>query len=542
MASLSSFNGILGIRKAKHLLRRGTFNFSINLINIIANMTAVEAVSYLSIDSINNLSEPIDPISDGNWTSSSELPNSFSGQGRKRAYTTAWWWYNAQSQNTLKHKLSFFLFTSFTVAKSNGVGNATFFYDYLRLIDFYATGSIKTFAKKITKDNAMLNYLDNTFNNANNPNENYAREFLELFTILKGPQIGPGNYTNYTEFDIQQAARVFSGFKKQNDRSIIDPVTNLPIGYNNINKHDTNNKTFSNAFNNQVITGQSTSVGMDQELDDFVEMIFSQTETAKAYCRKLYRYFIKSEWNSSIETDIIEPLAQELIANNFEILPTVTKLLCSNHFYDEDNSDNTNEIIGSIVKSPMQLLNEVISFFEIPIPNPRFSSHDYYHKFFKKFVHDSFLGAAGMEFFNPNTVAGYAAYYQEPDFDRHWFSSNTLIARYKLIESFISGRNTIFPNALIGTQINTVSFVENNINNPGIINDLITEIANYLYPESIDSNRTDYFAKIILDDYPEYYWQTTWSEYINNGDDTVVRNKLNALITAMVNAAEFQLM
>ena len=58
----------------------------------------------------------------------------------------------------------------------------------------------------------MLRYLDNTENNATNPNENYAREFLELFTILKGPQISEGNYTNYTELDIQQAAKVFTGF------------------------------------------------------------------------------------------------------------------------------------------------------------------------------------------------------------------------------------------------------------------------------------------------------------------------------------------
>ena len=78
----------------------------------------------------------------------------------------------------------------------------------------------------------MLDYLDNTQNNKNNPNENYAREYLELFTILKGEQIGEGNYTNYTEIDIQQAAKVFSGFKKKYDRNgSIDSDTNLPMGY-----------------------------------------------------------------------------------------------------------------------------------------------------------------------------------------------------------------------------------------------------------------------------------------------------------------------
>ena len=62
------------------------------------------------------------------------------------------------------------------------------------------------------------------------------------------------NYTNYTEIDIQQAAKVFTGFKKKSDRSIIDPETNIPIGYNNVNKHDTSDKVFSSAFNNHVIS------------------------------------------------------------------------------------------------------------------------------------------------------------------------------------------------------------------------------------------------------------------------------------------------
>ena len=75
----------------------------------------------------------------------------------------------------------------------------------------------------------MLNYLDNTQNNANNPNENYAREFLELFTITKGEQIGEGDYSTYTEDDVIMAAKVFSGFKTKLDRSIIDSDTGIPM-------------------------------------------------------------------------------------------------------------------------------------------------------------------------------------------------------------------------------------------------------------------------------------------------------------------------
>ena len=121
----------------------------------------------------------------------------------------------------------------------------------------------------------MLNYLDNTQNNANNPNENYAREFLELFTITKGQQIAVGDYTTYTETDVQQAAKVFTGFKTKLDRTIIDPDTNIPMGRLSVNNHDQNDKTFSHAFNNYVLTGGTNESTIFQELHEFVDMIFN---------------------------------------------------------------------------------------------------------------------------------------------------------------------------------------------------------------------------------------------------------------------------
>lgn len=84
-------------------------------------------------------------------------------------------------------------------------------FDYIELLRYQSNGSIKDLAIRMTRDNRMLYYLDNRLNNKNSPNENYAREFLELFTILKGEQIA-ANYTNYTEADVQQAAKVFTGF------------------------------------------------------------------------------------------------------------------------------------------------------------------------------------------------------------------------------------------------------------------------------------------------------------------------------------------
>jgi uncharacterized protein (DUF1800 family) len=543
LASLSPITETLDFRKAKHLLRRASYVFGKEAINSLVGLSIEKAMDQLSLIKDNSWEEPYDPIPtnnpDGNWLSSTELPNSFKGQSRKRRIVSSWWWYNALQQTTLKHKLTFFLHTSFTVSKDDGSGASTYFYDHLRLLDFYAYGNIKTLAKKITFDNSMLYYLDNTTNNANNPNENYAREFLELFTILKGPQISDDDYTNYTELDIQQAAKVFSGIKTQIDRSIIDPDTNLPKGRIRVNSHDTTNKTFSKAFNNQTIIGGNSEASIISELDSFVEMIFDKEATAKSFCRKLYRFFVKNEISDEIENDIIGPLASELKNKNYELLPTVKKLLSSKHFFDVNDQEQSDEIYGSQVKSPLQLVSEISTCFDLSIPNPTTNNYDFYRFF--NFIHNFYLTSSGMVLFSPDSVAGYPAHYQEPSYDRHWFSSNTVLARYKLILSFLSGRNKLGGNNLIYAQLNITNYVKQQIVNPSNAIALIKELSDILYPESINNNRIDYFKENLVEGYPDYYWTDAWLTYINSNDETIVESRLNALITTMINVPEFQL-
>ena len=572
MPSLNPSASVLGVRKAKHLLRRACFHYSKATLAHFATLTPSQAVAELSQEADTPWQDPYDltPNSysngsiDGFWLHSGNPPSAYpNGQTRKRAVISGWWWYNMMQQNRLKHKLVFFLHTCFTVAKDSGSGKSAYFYDYLKLLDFYAYGSIKTLAKKITFDNAMLYYLDNTTNNKNNPNENYAREFLELFTILKGPQISEGNYTNYTETDIQQAAKVFSGIKVKPNRDTIDSDTNIPYGYVNISQHNTGSKIFSEAFNNQTILGGSDLAGVTNELSDFVEMIFSQSETAKSYCRRLYKFFVKSEWGASVENDIITPLATQLINSDYDLLAAVQTLLMSEHFYDEDNSDTTNEIVGSIVKNPIQLLSQIISALDISVPNPEASSEnppsswtteqqDFYN-FYYKFCHNTFLPGAGMNIFSPDTVAGYPADYQGPDYDRSWFSSNTIVARYKTIESLIAGKNRILgvqTNANgasyyqnIWIQFNAVAFVDNNnhISNPYDSTVLVSELVELLFCESITANRLDYFIQS-LNDLDPGYWTGAWAVYVQSGDTVQVKSRLDALFTKLINAPEFQLM
>ena len=547
MPSLVAFSQPLGKRRAKHLLRRACFNFSPEKINEFSALTPSQALWALSAPSSPKLYEPIDPRGqdwdDMHWTSSINLPGDFTRQGAKRVSISGWWWYNAFNEVSLEHKLTLFLHTCFTTSKDSGTGASTYFYDHLRLLQKHAFGNLKSLANKITIDNAMLFYLDNNVNNRWNPNENYAREFLELFTILKGEQKGDGDYTNFKEHDVQMAAQVFSGFKNKNDRSIIDADTGLPMGYINANHHVQDDKTFSSAFGNTTILGGTDSSSILKEHEDFVDMVFSQEATAISYIRKMYRFFLKSEWSESVETDIILPLSQDLRDNGFQLLPVLKKLLESEHFYDEDDSNNTDHKIGAIIKHPMQLWTEIISAFKVDLvdANDQEKWEEYYHYFFKNFAHNSCFIAAGFNMFAPDSVAGYPADYQEPNYDRQWFTSVSIIARYKYIDSLLSGKNLITGGGKFESIIDSVDYVESTISNPFDATTIVTEIAQYLYPEDISHARIDYFKEFLTGTLGDVYWTGAWGDY-KGGDDTTARIRLNELLKAMVNAAEFQIM
>ena len=380
MASLNEHTQPLDKRLTKHLLRRACFQYSKAQLDDMTGKTPTEILAQLNVSKSYAWNWPNDPVTngsganplcannqDGFWLNDTNWQNNSytCRQGPKRALVAGWWWYNAIKQNTLVDKLTWFLFTTFTASKDDGSGKSAHYFDYLNLLQFYADKSVKDLARKITFDNSMLYYLDNGDNNKNSPNENYAREFLELFTIGKGPQVSDGDYTNYTEHDVVQAAKVFSGIKLKNNSNTLDSDTvksphfpsGIPMGYINVNMHDSGDKTFSYAFDNQTISGGNSTTTIHTELDDFVDMVFDQLETAKNYVRKMYRMFVRSEWEQEVEDDIITPLAQQLKNNGYNLLEVLQTLLKSKHFFDLDDSDSSNENIGGIIKSPLQFLN-----------------------------------------------------------------------------------------------------------------------------------------------------------------------------------------
>lgn len=548
MASLNQNTTVLGNKNARHLLRRSTFVYSKTLINQFSLLTPQQALDLLIVSNPLSLALPNDPVTnggaDGYWTESSALSSTFTAQQRKAIFVSGWWWYNAINDPTLKYKLTHFLSTRFTVEKGNSSGTSTDFYDYVRLLLYYSYGNYKTLAKKMTLSNSMLLYLNNNENNASSPNENYAREFLELFTIGKGEQIAPGNYTNYTEADIVETAKVLTGFQRKGDRSVIDATTGIPKGHNVIGQHNTGTKVFSAAFSNAIINGAASAVLMDVELDTYVEMVFNQMATAKNICRKMYIYFVKGAITPEVETDIIAPLAQDLYANGYEILPVLRRLLESQHFYDMDDSSAIDETIGAIVKSPLQQVSEICSFLQATIPNPTTNATSFYNTFYKNFVHDTYMTGSNMPLFGPDSVAGHLAYYQDPTYDKNWISSSTLIARYRLGESLLDGFNRINGNNNISGKIN----ISDVIRNGGLISDasnafvLTSELCNALFAQEPDSDRINYFMNsFLLQGYPDYYWTTTWNTFISSNNNTVVEPRLKLLLTKILSAPESQI-
>ncbi len=343
---------------------------------------------------------------------------------------------------------------------------------------------------------------------------------------------------------------MLSGFQQTNrplggDPAYWDATIEMQFGRARYFRHDTTDKTFSSAFGGQTITGAVNEADMYRELDDFVEMVFAQMATAKNICRKLYRYFVSNQISAEVETDIITPLAQTLYDNNYELTPCLQQLLKSQHFFDRDDLVADDEILGAILKSPLDNLLHTLSFFEIVIPDAQTMAEDHYWNWYKRSVIDIILLQAGMTLHRPDSVAGYPAYYQEPNFSENWFNGSTLIARYKLAEMLLEGERVLAGGGNGGVELDMVDYVDNSglISDPTDGLEIVTKLTDYLLPLAPATDRFSYFLNdVFLDDLSLINWRFEWINYQNTGDDSSVKIPLERLFTALLSSQEYQLM
>lgn len=543
MASIAPKTNVLGRRLAAHLLRRTTYCYTIKQVKEFQNLTPSAALQRLLKPPTLTIDEPRDLDTGQPWINSG-VPSKGSRRELQRL-VMAWWTSEAQQDPTISHRMMTFLHTTFS-ANIESIGNPAARYDHLHLLRFFALGNFKTFAKKMTTDVCMLFYLDNNDNTEEQPNENWSRELLEVFSIGKGNQIGESNYTNYTEHDIQQAARVFTAFnngtKNANKRgNMLHTDTGIYGGKAYFRKHDTGDKTFSSAFQNTTIKGATGTDDMWRELGDFFNMVFSQLETAKFLSRRMYRFFVRNDISQEVENDIILPLAQTLFANDYELKPALEQLLSSRHFYDEDDANSQNEIIGALVKSPLELMLQAVSVLEPKIPSIATQNEDHYYTYF--FGMEEFFVPAKMPRFEPESVAGFPGYHQAPNYSRLWFNASTLIPRYKLPDMLLTHERFSSKSAKGGIKIDIVKFVRSSgyFSNPENANLLVQTFIDYLLPESVSTVRFNYFRDALLGGLSTINWSMEWKNYISSGDDASVHSALSNFIKALMGSPEYQL-
>jgi uncharacterized protein (DUF1800 family) len=438
--------------------------------------------------------------------------------------------------------------------------------------------NIKELTKKVSVDNAMLRLLDGNLNVNGSVNENYGRELFELFSIGRGlegtlpPATIPGDYFNFKEQDVRAAAKVLSGWELDATFSTSDITVDLNLAgtiklprgkvrgsVTNASAHDNSVKQFSDRFNNATIqpdplllsgTGATEASALD-EISQLIELIYSQPETARNFCRRVYRFFVYHEINQTIDDTIIAEMANTFAANGYKIQPVLEDLFQSQHFYDAAAGvDDDN--FGGIIKSPLDLMVGTYRMFDIQFPDPITSTIPFYQKM-GELLRD--LDGMGMHFYQPFDVAGYDAYHQYPIYHRSWISTNYLTRRYEFIRKLVSD-NQIMTGAL---KIDVVAFVQTNIS-LAIASDarsLIIELAKYFLPladnltfdPALDDNagltaeRLNYFLTAFLktpqiDADPEGAWTFRWN---NPVDMDVVKGQLESLFNAMLQSPEYQL-
>ena len=406
--------------------------------------------------------------------------------------------------------------------------SATQCHDYMKLLRENSLGNYKTLIQSIAKMPAMLVYLGNQYSTASIPNENFARELMELFTLGKVPT------QNYTEDDVRAASKVLSGWRVANF-STAYPFT---PGFN-ATYHNQSSKTFSAFFGNTVITNQAGAAGAN-EFDIFFNMLFTQQQTtiAKYLCRRLYRFFVYYDIDNNIETNVITPLSALLISSNWEMMPVMKKLLKSEHFYDAANK-------GVMIKNPQDLIAGLLRTMKVNTTalagaNQVVNQYTIW-QYFHNYANNNMEQGYGLV---PN-VSGWKAYYQDPTYYQNWINSNTIQRRAAFITSCING----FSQGGISIRIDVIAFVQQypnaTIQDPDL---LINAIVEHLFPVNLSQAYKDDLKvqNLLAGQITNSYWTTAWNNYTgapaNSTYLSIVQGRLRSLLTALLQLAEFQLM
>jgi uncharacterized protein (DUF1800 family) len=515
MALIDPLRKPLTAQQAAHLLRRATFGPSPTQIQQFTGQTPQAAVQTL-LAAQPTPAPPIDPTTTKPFTT---LTFSQTQQGTWQSATKYWWLgLMVNEAPSVREKLVAFWQNHF-VSTFAEINDARYVYRQNTVLRRHALGNFRAFVIDITKDPAMLRYLNGNQNVTGKPNENYARELQELFMIGVG---------NYTEDDVKAASRVLTGWTETGYRSEVSP--DITVTFRTA-QHDTADKKFSASYQNKVIKGRTGATAGDDELGELVDMILAQSETARFLVRKLYRWFINADISPDIEQNFIEPLAQVFRQNNYDIRPVVTTLLTSQHFYDDT-------LRGAVVKSPLELNIGTLRYFGIKAPDPVTNPTGFTQLM-------AFIQARNKEqqqdvMDQPN-VFGWRPYYDTGFYDL-WINSTTLALRGYFTDLLAGGtvrygvdKLTLDPIALAKQTSDPSDPVK-----------LIDEWSAALFAVDLTKTQRDFLIdNVLIAGLPRYEWAIEWQAYANDATNRnkqmAVMTKLNTTLQYMFRLAEYQL-
>ncbi|SIS46540.1 Uncharacterized conserved protein, DUF1800 family [Kaistella chaponensis] len=268
------------------------------------------------------------------------------------------------SEDQLREKMAFFWHGHFATR----VVNSRFNLQLLNTIREKSLGNFGDLLKAVSQSPAMLQFLNNQQNKKGHPNENFAREVMELFTLGRG---------NYTEKDVQEGARAFTGWSFLPDGSFFERPR----------QHDFGPKTFLGKTGNF-------------DGNDALNIILEQKGTAKFIVTKIYKFFV----NEKINPGIIEHLSDQFYDSKYDIKKLMTEIFTSKWFYNEEN-------IGAKIKSPIELMAGIMRTLPMQLEKPE-----------NLIVYQKLLGQ--MLLYPPN-VAGWPS-------GNSWIDSSTLMLRLQI--------------------------------------------------------------------------------------------------------------
>ena len=297
------------------------------------------------------------------------------------------WWLARmiETPRPLQEKLTLFWHGHFATSYRT-IENSYHMFQQNQLFRTRAAGNFADLMFQIIRDPAMLAYLDNNDSKKGQPNENLARELMELFGLGVG---------NYSEADIKEGARALTGYTFDDDRFVF-----------RAEDHDTGSKRI-------------LGVSGPMDGDDFVKAILARRDCSTFLCRKLYRFFAE---DIDVEADTrdlpdgaystIRSMQRAMLATKYEIKPTLRELFLSEHFYSP-------KVMAGQIKSPAMLGVGAVRSLGTPVRD-------------LSIMLDA-LDLMGQSLFFPPSVAGW-------DGGRAWINTSTLFVRQNLLAYLLTGK------------------------------------------------------------------------------------------------------